>query len=98
MESLAAKIYSSTCPVCGSDELIPFLSCKDYFATQEVFSICRCKVCDFALTQNFPSEENIGKYYDVQAYISHSDTDKGIVNRLYHWARKISLKSKSKIE
>lgn len=97
MEDSKETIYLTNCPVCGNNELVPFLSCKDHFATQETFSIYKCHNCGFALTQGSPAEENIGRYYDVPAYISHSDTDKGFVNRFYHWARRVALKSKSKI-
>lgn len=91
------KIHTDICPVCGNKESIPVLKCKDYLTTQEVFDIWKCKVCDFAFTQDFPEENEIGKYYDVPAYVSHSDTHKGLINTLYHWVRRISLKSKSKI-
>lgn len=97
MENTNTKIHIQHCPVCGSEELVAILQCKDYFATKETFDICECKQCGFALTQDFPSEAVIGKYYDVPSYVSHSDTQKGIINILYHWARNISLKSKSKI-
>ncbi|MBK5720272.1 class I SAM-dependent methyltransferase [Dysgonomonas sp. Marseille-P4677] len=90
-------INTKVCPVCGSSELIPFLSCEDFLTTKEVFNICKCKSCNFALTQDFPAEDEIGPYYDAPAYISHSDSHKGIINSLYHLARKIALRSKSKI-
>ena len=89
-------IHTDICPVCGNSELQPYLSCKDYLTTQENFDICRCGKCGFALTQDFPSENEIGKYYEASAYVSHSDTHKGIINTLYHWVRKIALKSKAK--
>lgn len=97
MESPARKIHTDICPVCGNVELIPFLTCKDYLATQETFEIVCCKTCGFALTQDFPSEDVIGRYYDAPEYVSHSDTQRGIINTLYHWARKIALRSKAKI-
>lgn len=90
-------IHTTICPVCGNHEISPFLSCEDWLTTKEVFQIQKCNICGFAYTQDFPAEEEIGKYYDAPEYISHSDTDKGIINTLYHWARKISLNSKSKL-
>jgi len=97
MENLTKKIHTTICPVCGSREIVPFLSCKDYLTTQEIFDICKCNSCGFGLTQNFPAENEIGKYYDAPEYVSHSDTQRGIINGLYHLARKIALKSKSKL-
>lgn len=90
-------IHTNICPVCGNTQLRPFLSCEDYLATKEVFEIFKCSKCGFAFTQDFPSEDEIGRYYDAPEYISHSDTHKGIINTLYHWARKIALRSKSKV-
>ncbi|MDR1091851.1 MAG: methyltransferase, partial [Prevotella sp.] len=89
-------IHTNICPVCGNSGLLPCLSCKDYLTTQEVFAVYRCRKCGFALTQDFPSEDEIGKYYEAPAYVSHSDTHKGIINILYHWVRKIALRSKAK--
>lgn len=92
-----STIHTHICPVCGNKELKPYLTCRDYLATKEQFDICKCIKCGFALTQHFPSEDVIGRYYDAPEYVSHSDTQKGLINTLYHWARKIALKSKSKI-
>jgi SAM-dependent methyltransferase len=81
--------------VCEGKRLTPFLSCKDNLATGEVFFLCRCEKCGFVLTQDFPAENEIGRYYDTPEYISHSDTQKGVVNYLYHIARKLALRSKA---
>lgn len=90
------NIHISICPICDNKEFRDFLSCKDYYATGEKFGLIECCNCGFVATQDFPSEDFIGKYYNVPDYISHSDTHKGIVNKLYHIARKIALRSKAK--
>jgi len=97
MEDTIKRVHTTICPVCGNTEIHKFISCKDYLATAEVFEIYKCKVCSFAFTQDFPVESQIGKYYDAPEYVSHSDTHKGIINMLYHWVRKISLKSKARL-
>ncbi|MEI2749379.1 MAG: class I SAM-dependent methyltransferase [Ferruginibacter sp.] len=38
-----------------------------------------------------------GKYYQSAAYVSHSDTKEGLVNRLYHKVRSITLSGKRKL-
>lgn len=91
------KIHTDICPVCGNKDLKPLLSCVDFLTTKETFDIYKCKACGFALTQDFPCEEEIGGYYDAPEYISHSDTRRGLINILYHWARRMALNSKSKI-
>lgn len=90
-------VHIDKCPVCNSSKITQILTCKDNFATGEEFNICKCNKCGFAFTQDFPSEKEIGRYYESPDYISHTDTDKGIINSLYHQARKIALKSKANI-
>jgi len=87
-------INLKTCPVCSGTELNKLLSVKDHSISGELFNISMCKSCGFKFTNPIPSEESIGKYYQSENYISHSDTNKGIINKLYHLVRKQSLKSK----
>ena len=83
-----------TCPVCSGTEFQNYITLKDHSISGETFNISMCKSCEFKFTNPIPSEETIGKYYQSENYISHSDTNKGIVNKLYHLVRKQSLKSK----
>lgn len=83
-----------SCPICSSTDLEKALTLKDHSISKETFHISRCKTCGFNFTNPIPSEEAIGKYYQSEDYISHSDTNKGIINKLYHFVRKQSLKSK----
>lgn len=92
-----SNIHKNTCPVCDQKIFSGYLVCKDYYASKEDFQLVECTNCGFVMTQDFPSEDEIGKYYNVADYVSHSDTKKGIVNRLYHLARTIALRSKSRI-
>jgi 2-polyprenyl-3-methyl-5-hydroxy-6-metoxy-1,4-benzoquinol methylase len=85
------------CPVCKCEHLKKFLSVKDHSVSQEQFEILQCQNCSFCFTQNIPEQENIGKYYASENYISHSDTQQGIVNKLYHVVRKITLNSKKNL-
>lgn len=87
-------IHINFCPVCSNNNCENFLSCTDYMVTQEVYSLYKCAKCKFIFTQNFPVEDEIGKYYEAPEYVSHSDTQKGLINTLYHFARKITLRYK----
>jgi 2-polyprenyl-3-methyl-5-hydroxy-6-metoxy-1,4-benzoquinol methylase len=49
------------------------------------------------MTQNVPVEAEIGKYYETPDYISHSDTQKGLMNRVYHWVRQYMLSQKARL-
>jgi len=48
-------------------------------------------------TQNIPQQSSIGRYYQSENYISHTDNKKGIVNRLYRFIRSFTVRSKRKI-
>jgi 2-polyprenyl-3-methyl-5-hydroxy-6-metoxy-1,4-benzoquinol methylase len=88
------RITHSQCPICGSSSLVPFLTCKDYTVSGEKFDISYCQQCYTGITQSVPDKVHIGAYYQSENYISHSDTKKGLVNRLYHIARNFMLDSK----
>ena len=87
----------STCPVCGSEKLILFLSCVDYTVSKEMFQIFKCENCSFKFTNPRPAANEIGKYYQSQDYISHSNSKKGILNKLYQSIRKITISQKLNI-
>ncbi len=88
------RITHNICPLCGSANIQKRFDCKDHFATGEVFEIYECNDCLFVFTQGVPDEKQIGRYYESPTYVSHSDTSKGIVNKLYHLARNIMLRRK----
>jgi 2-polyprenyl-3-methyl-5-hydroxy-6-metoxy-1,4-benzoquinol methylase len=84
-------IVYTTCPNCGDTNISKALSAKDYTVSEEDFEIWECKNCSLRFTQNVPDQANIGKYYQSENYISHSDTSKGLINTLYHKVRKRTL-------
>jgi len=79
------------CPVCEGKSFETFLTCTDFFVSGEEFQIKKCNSCDFKITENIEDEDNIGRYYQSENYISHSNTSKGIVNSVYHSVRKYML-------
>ena len=82
------------CLVCGSNQFEPFLKCKDYTVSQETFSIVSCKSCGFKFTNPRPDNSVLGNYYKAESYVSHTNSKKGIVNRLYHIVRNYTLGKK----
>jgi len=87
-------IYRNNCPLCGSSQIHEVLTAKDYTVSKENFGIWHCGSCSGRFTQNVPDGASIGKYYQSQEYISHTETREGLINRLYHSVRKITLRSK----
>lgn len=82
------------CPICDSTEKTMFITSKDFSVSGEEFSIMECTSCGFHFTSPIPDEEEIGNYYKSEAYVSHSSSKKGLINRVYHVVRWYSLKRK----
>ena len=89
-------ITHDKCPLCKSEAVKKRFACVDKFATGEQFDIVECTGCGLVFTQKFPDEKEIGRYYESPEYISHSNTSKGFVNRVYHIVRSIMLQSKAR--
>lgn len=70
---------------------------RDFHLSGEDFEIWECKDCQLRFTQDVPVESAIGRYYQSEQYISHSNSNKGLVNRLYHFVRRLTLTSKKNL-
>jgi hypothetical protein len=44
-----------------------------------------------------PGQDSIAPYYLSEDYISHTDTSRGLINRLYQSVRKKTLRKKARI-
>ncbi len=82
------------CPICKATNHSLFLACKDYTVSGEIFNLVTCSSCNFVFTNPRPQDSDLAKYYASQDYISHSNTKKGIVAKLYHLVRNYTLKGK----
>ena len=90
-------IHYTGCPVCNSKHVALSLTASDHTVTGQSFPVWKCDNCTLMFTQDIPAQESIGAYYVSENYISHSDTRKGLVNKLYHTVRKRTLASKLKL-
>lgn len=86
-----------TCPICEGTEFEPFLKAVDYTVSNDTFQIVKCKSCGFHFTNPVPSEDRIGDYYKSESYISHSSTNRGLINKIYQRVRKYTLRQKLKL-
>lgn len=94
---MASIITRKSCPCCGSADIAKALACKDFTVSNEIFDIMECGSCTLRFTQSVPDQAAIGAYYQSDAYISHNDTEKGLVNKLYIKARNYTLSWKMKL-
>jgi SAM-dependent methyltransferase len=85
------------CPVCGSDQVRDIFLVKDFMVSREEFMIAECGHCSLRFTKKIPTPDNIGAYYRSADYISHTNTSKGLISRLYQMVRKQTLRSKKRI-
>ena len=90
-------IHYTACPVCDGITLEHIMDVKDHTVSGDMFPLVLCRKCSLVFTQDVPTEDEIGPFYAAEAYISHTDTDKGLVNNLYHRIRKITLRQKRKM-
>lgn len=84
----------TTCLVCGNTQFSTLFSCKDFVATGESFQLQRCSNCSFLFTNPRPAENEIGKYYQSDKYISHTDKKSGLIYQVYDLVRDFSIHSK----
>jgi 2-polyprenyl-3-methyl-5-hydroxy-6-metoxy-1,4-benzoquinol methylase len=71
-----------------------FLTVKDYSVSQETFDLYYDQTLDLLITHPQPSLENLGKYYESEDYISHTDNKRSLFEKLYHFIKGIALKNK----
>jgi 2-polyprenyl-3-methyl-5-hydroxy-6-metoxy-1,4-benzoquinol methylase len=90
-------IHYTNCPVCGSADFKNILSAKDYTVSNEIFVIAECNLCTLRFTRDVPDAASISPYYKSENYISHTNTSKGLINRLYQSVRKRTLKQKRRL-
>lgn len=90
-------LHYNNCPVCESTDIKNVLTAMDYTVSGEMFAIAECNACSLRFTQDVPDEVSINPYYKSENYISHTNTSKGLINRLYQAVRKITLQQKRKL-
>lgn len=90
-------IHYTHCPVCHGNSLKEIMKVKDHTVSGELFPVVECGQCHFRFTQDIPAPADMAPYYKSDDYISHTNTSKGTINRLYQLVRKRTLKQKRKL-
>jgi 2-polyprenyl-3-methyl-5-hydroxy-6-metoxy-1,4-benzoquinol methylase len=93
----SAEHKTTVCPVCKTSQSRFVLRAIDHSVSGESFEIWACPQCTLRYTYDAPDSSSISRYYRSDAYISHSNTRRGLVNRLYHFVRRRTLHSKYKL-
>lgn len=72
-----------------------YLKTKDFSVTKEAFELFHDEDLDMLITK--PKPNNLEKYYESEVYISHTDSKKSLVDKVYQLVKKYSLKKKLKL-
>jgi 2-polyprenyl-3-methyl-5-hydroxy-6-metoxy-1,4-benzoquinol methylase len=73
------------------------LKVKDYSVSGETFELVENQTYGFLETIPQPKEANLSEYYKTEDYISHTDSKRNVLEKVYHVVRNISLKRKLKL-
>ena len=82
------------CPSCGHTHFSNDIVCKDYTYSKKPFQLVSCYSCGLLFTNPRPDEKCIGVYYDNPEYVSHTDTNEGLLFRLYRIVKSYTLGKK----
>ncbi|MGV1012819.1 MAG: class I SAM-dependent methyltransferase [Flavobacterium sp.] len=74
-----------------------FLNVKDYSVSQETFELLHDEELDMLITHPQPSLEKLPSYYESVDYISHTDGNKSLFEKMYQFVKTIALKNKLKL-
>lgn len=84
------------CPICEGTSFTHHSVVNDHMVSQEDFNIVRCDGCSFLITSPRPPDDQIGRYYESEDYISHSNTKKSLFSRAYQVVRNKAVRDKRK--
>lgn len=71
-----------------------FLTVKDHSVSKEIFDLYYDETLDMLITSPQPALENLGRYYESEDYISHTDNKRSLFEKAYHFVKSIALKNK----
>ena len=73
-------------------DLEPFLQCKDYTVSEELYDVKINRTYDMLVT--FPVPKNLEEYYKSDNYISHTDSKKSFFDKIYQFVKNVTLQKK----
>lgn len=71
-----------------------FLTVKDHSVSKEIFDLYHDEALDMLITHPQPGLDTLGKYYESEDYISHTDNKRSLFEKAYHFVKQIALKNK----
>ena len=74
-----------------------YLTCKDYLVTKQQFDLLYNEELDMLKTYPAPSLDKLPSYYKSEAYISHTDSSKTLLDKIYQFVKGININHKIKL-
>lgn len=74
-----------------------YIKVKDHSVSNEHFELLIDEELQLLKTYPQPELENLGKYYESEDYISHTDSKRSLFEKMYHWVKSYSLKKKVRL-
>lgn len=71
-----------------------FVEVKDHSVSKESFRLYHDEELDLLITEPKPSIETLGKYYQSEDYISHTDSKRTAFEKIYHLVKSFSINQK----
>ncbi len=71
-----------------------FLKVKDHSVSGETFDLYRDSTLDMLVTFPKPEGAALGRYYESEDYISHTDSKRSLFEKAYHIVKAAALKNK----
>jgi len=71
-----------------------YLTVKDNSVSAEIFELYKDTALDMLITSPQPNETELGKYYESEDYISHTDGKRSLFEKIYQFVKNIALKNK----
>ncbi len=81
----------------NNNSLSPHLKCQDYTVTNEIFDLILDEKLEMLITSPKPKNEDLGKYYESENYISHTDSKTSIFDKIYQGVKTYTISKKVKL-
>lgn len=62
-----------------------YIKVQDYSVSNENFELLQDPELELLKTHPQPDLVNLGKYYESEDYISHTDSKRSLFEKMYHW-------------
>lgn len=71
-----------------------YLTCEDFTVSNEKFDLLMDKDLDMLITSPQPKANDLGRYYESEDYISHTDSKSSVFDKVYQLVKNYTTKQK----